>query len=873
MLLKTKLFAPPLRHNAVARGRLLEQLGKPTPGRLTLIHAPAGYGKTTLALQWLAHLDIPGAWLSLDPQDNDPQRFWRYVSGTLAQAEGAQKVPFNTDTDPETWLISLLNHWSQDNRSTPQVLVLDDFHVIQDPALLDGVSWFLDRLPPSLHVLITSRSLPNLHIPLRRVRDTVREVRADQLSFGRTESQLFFQNTLKLAIPPNTLDALQAKTEGWAAALQLAGLSLKQQPVQALQWLERDSAHVLIDYLAEEVLANLAEDLQLFLLRMALVRRFSLPLCCHLNGDASEEDTRDLLQALQEDNLFLIPLDNRAQWFRFHELFRENLLNIVHQQWQDQLPDLYRRAADWFIRDNDKEEAIHCLLGGELWDEAADLIEELGVTRMLAGQNESLNWWLSRLPADFQMQRPKLALIKAWSLFCTERVVAAEPYLDQAEQLLAPGPKENRPLLTQIAIFRAQLARVRGEEEKARHWSEQARRLTEQKGTELNAVARFALGMELFQEGRHTSAREMLELALPAARRERNYFCVLTSSAMLAHTLFQQGKSASALQSLDEARHWLIEAGLDPYYLSCWLNIVYAYICRELNALDKSRAYIEVLKDYRDEGAEAAHGALIDIMNASLAVADGDWQTALKQLNDAEPVLEQDRSHWSSMGPSVAMVRAQFSLQSGRTEEALRWAAERETLLLRDPSFRREEERILLARCMALQHRHEEALALLQSVEADAAVHQRVMNQARAMVSRAVVLAQQGKLQSGATCLHEALILCEDTGFRRLFLDDAVPLSPLFQHLAMLGIRGWWDSIANATANLSRQSGMIEPLTAREREVLDMIASGHRNQAIADSLHIAITTTKAHIRNIYEKMAVSSRTQAVARARELGLLK
>lgn len=866
MLLKTKLFAPPLRNNAIPRARLLDRLGQPAPRQLTLIHAPAGYGKTTLALQWLQTRRLEHAWLSLDAQDNDPLRFWRYVSGALSQP--ADPSHALGDADPEAIIVALVNHWTALAQPAPTVLVLDDFHVIQDAALLESINWFLDNLPPSLHVLITARVLPPLHIPLRRVRNTLTEIRADDLSFERAECQRFFHDTLQLAVNAHMLDTLQAKTEGWAAALQLAGLSLRQQPDPSPDWLEQQSSTLLVDYLAEEVLASLPEATRHFLLTMAIVRRFNLALCCSMNGDDDSDTIESLLDALREDNLFLIPLDDHGQWFRFHDLFRENLLNIARQQWPDQWDNLHRQAARWFEQEQDFEEAIHCLLGGELWHEAAALIEQLGVTRMLAGQNESLNWWLSRLPADILLQRPKLALIKAWTLFCTEHVIDAEPYLDQADQLLQADHPDNGPLRTQIAIFRTQLARVRGDEKAAHHWSEQARALAASTGHQLNAVARFALGMELYQDGNHDAARHTLNLALQAARQERNHFCALTSAAMLAHVLFQQGLTRLALETLAQTRSWLLEEGLQDQYVASWQNSVYVHIYCETGRLTEARAAMQALLDYRNAGAEAAYAALISVMQATIDAAEGNFPAALKALDTVEAVLERDRSQWSVMGPSIGMLRTLYRLQSGQTALALRWAASREHSLLASRSFRLEEDRIVLARCLGLQHRNDEALALLERIESDTARAGRLINQVKAMVARSLVLAPQD-LDAASDCLLLALQKAEEPGYRRVFLDEGDALHPLFRHLVARGHAGWWDSTLPAD---SGASGLIEPLTARELEVLDMIAQGHRNQSIADALHIAVTTTKAHIRNIYEKMAVNSRTQAVARARELGLL-
>ncbi len=874
MLLKTKLFAPPLRHNAIPRQRLLHLLDRPAPARLTLIHAPAGYGKTTLARQWLDQLPNPSAWLSLDAQDNEPARFWRYVSGALGLPVNALAPAPAGDPEHEHWVVNLLNHWQERDPDTPTILVLDDFHVIQDAALLESVSWFLDRLPPSLHVLITARALPALHIPLRRVRNTVTEIRADALCFGPAESRLFFQDTLQLSLASHTLDTLQAKTEGWAAALQLAGLSLKQQPVQAPDWLERASPTLLVDYLAEEVLANLPEPLRQFLLRMALVRRFSLDLCRHLAPPGQRDDVQNQLEILLEQNLFLIPLDERGQWFRFHDLFRENLLNIARQNLQQPLPGLYRAAAAWFVRENDREEAIHCLLGGELWPEAADLIEELGVTRMLAGQNESLNWWLSRLPAEIVRWRPRLALIQAWNLFCTVRVLEAEPYLDQADRQLNPDQPQYRPLKAQIAILRGQLARVRGDEARARYWSEQARELSAENDVSLNAVTRFALGMELFQDGKNLASLQILEQAHAAARRERNHFCFLSCSAILAHLLFQQGQTRKALETLDRSRDWLVAEGLSPHFVACWQNILYVFIYRETQQLEQAFACMEALLDYGRDGAEPAHAALIRLVQSTLHSARGEWQAALQELAQAEPVLEQDRSHWSTMGPSVGMLRALYLLQSGDQAAAVRWALDQEQLLLTSRAFTHEEQRIVLARALALQNRHALALEVLDEIEEDAAAQLRILAQVRALVARALVQSHQQDWPRACASLQRALELSGRAGYRRVFLDEGDALAPLFARLSEQGVHGWWEQAQCAPATTRADlSTLIEPLTSRELEVLGMIASGHRNQTIADSLHIAITTTKAHIRNIYEKMAVNSRTQAVARARELGLIR
>lgn len=280
---------------------------------------------------------------------------------------------------------------------------------------------------------------------------------------------------------------------------------------------------------------------------------------------------------------------------------------------------------------------------------------------------------------------------------------------------------------------------------------------------------------------------------------------------------------------------------------------------------------MQALLEYRDSGAEAAYGALILVLQAFLDASSGDFARAINTLKNVEPVMERDRSHWSHMGPSVGMLRTLYCLQSGQTQPALRWAAEQEHSLLRHFGFMHEEDRIVLARCMALQDRQTEALDLLQRIEADTKEHDRLINLVRAKVARSLVLVVDD-LTLASKILLEALTLSEAPGYRRLFLDEAPALKPILNELADAGYRGWWHVMLEKNRSPHAQ-GLIEPLTSREQEVLNMIAQGHRNQSIADTLQIAVTTTKSHIRNIYEKMSVNSRTQAVAKAREIGLLR
>ncbi|AUM12262.1 LuxR C-terminal-related transcriptional regulator [Ketobacter alkanivorans] len=866
MLLKTKFFAPPIRDDAIPRERLLRRLGSPAPGRLSLIHAPAGYGKTTLIKQWLDSLRGHYSWLSLDQQDNEPSRFWQYLSSALAlpMPRAERDTAINEDH-----LIRLLNHWQAAAPDFLHVLVLDDFHCIQDQAILDQLSWFLDRLPHSLHLVITSRTLPQLHIPRRRVRNTVVELKAQDLCFQSTETQQFLEQTLSLHLKPDMVSALHNQTEGWAAALQLAGLYLQGDEASADQWLERKSNNSMVDYLAEEVLASQTEAVQQFLLHVTLMRRFNLPLCEFALSDLPDCEARACLLQLQENNLFLIPLDEDSNWFRFHDLFRENIQSLARKAIPDSLRIFLRNAANWFLANAEKEEAIFCLMQAELWHDAANLIEELGVTRMLAGQNDSLNWWLNRLPETTIAERPKLALIKAWTLFCTERVIEAEPYLDQADRMLQGA--DHTALHTQILLFRAHIARFRGDTEQSAHWSALAMQQSQDTPHQHNAVTQFAMGLELYQNGQHQSARVTLEQALKAAHEELNYFCALSVSVLLSHVYFHAGFTQQALAILEDTRHWLMNQQQAGDYIEHWQNILYVSIYRETRKLDQARQFMQPLLELQQQGVENGHSALISLIQSALHACDRNWDLALTATEFAAGLMAQDQSHWSAMSPDASMMRAVYYLQKANPEPALQWAKNNEKRLLENQHFNTEEERMVLARCLSLQGRSDEALQLLESIIEESTCQGRQLNKARSLLTQAIVYCHHGRLDAATDALQLALSCAEPAGLQQMFFDESPFIQPALLLLKQRGHTGWWETVIDYATDEPNEQ-MVEPLTSRELEVLNLIAIGHRNQAIADTLHIALTTTKAHIRNIYEKMSVASRTQAVARGRELGLI-
>lgn len=906
MLLRTKLYAPQMRDGAVLRQRLLCALDAPATGALTLLHAPAGYGKTTLIRQWLAARDYPYAWLSLDEQENDPGRFWRYVIGAIQTVHPnvgeralAQLLvsaePNHLDVVAE--LINDLAILEVPTSGIALMLVFDDFHVITSLQVSESVSWFLDNLPASVHVAITSRTQPEIAIPRRRVRNALIEIGSQQLNFQAEEIQQFFDQTMHTPISVEASVQLKEKTAGWVAGLQLAALSMRgaEQSTGEINVPDFSGSHqYVVRYLEQEILASMSGALRDFLLLASVLPRFSVALCDAVmpiaNKSAETADrassgtaasgTAGLLRALEQQNLFLIPLDDRGEWFRFHHFFSDALLQIARAEKSHDLTLVQRKAAAWFQHRNFPEDALFHLFSVGDFEVSARLIEEIGFDRMLAGHNESLEWWLQQLPEKIIRVRPKLCLIRAWGLFATPEVLDAEFYLDTAEEELKKTPTENQDLQRHIAIFRTQLARIQGDNEKADYYSRLLFDQPESEFKKLPSAAQLAMGLDAYSTGDLLKAVTLLKSALHQAKLEENCFSVLATSMVLSQTYFQQGYSQKGLTQCDLDREWLLAHKQDPYFVDCWQNMVRVEILREMQRDKEAEAGLQFLLNYAENGAPPQHVSSIALIEVSFLAVAEEFEKIEPVLTKIQSILAGDTSQYAHFSPDIDAVRVKYALRTGDYKTALAWSDSPRKQDRNNTPYNLQQENILRARIFSHQGRFEDSLALLKQTEVEADAGHCRINVLRCRIAEVLVRYAQGGSQEALPVLKDALRLAGES-YRRLFLDEGAVIDSLLRELSHSGYSGWWSEqiASDVGAGLETKqpdqnpSTLVEPLTAREQQILELIAQGMSNQQIADNLSIALATTKAHVRNLFEKLAVNRRTHAIATARSMGLLR
>ena len=464
-LLQTKLYLPSICSDVVSRGRLTTRLSQSKRNKLTLISAPPGYGKTTLASCWLAQQDQPVAWVSLDESDNDPVRFFSYLITALHQTNasiGKTCLEMLQSPNPppyETLTTSLINDLVTSDQGF--ILTLDDYHLIETREIHDSLTYLLDNLPSNLHLVIISRAEPPLPIAKLRAQSQLSELHAADLRFTQTEAATFLNQVMGLGLSDDEIAMLKAQTEGWIIGLQLTALSLKdtsgtERPIHRISGDDRYIA----DYLIGEVLSRQPESLQQFLLKTSILNRLSADLC---NVVAEIENSQPILETLEKSNLFVVPLDNTREWYRYHHLFAEMLRFRLEHRYVGLLPDLYQQAFDWHKAQGLLEEAVRYALKGQMYAQAADIVEEVGYQTYWQNRAHTVWEWLEALPDDLLQSRPQLRIFYAYTQINQGKVEDAEhtlgslsrhlvehPQPTQAQNLVLEGKEKGRILTRNV---------------------------------------------------------------------------------------------------------------------------------------------------------------------------------------------------------------------------------------------------------------------------------------------------------------------------------------------------------------------------------------------------------------------------------------
>ena len=902
-LLVTKLYVPKPRADLVTRPRLVEQLNEGLDGKLILISPPAGFGKTTLLSEWANNADIPVPWVSLDAADNDLARFLTYCVAALQSLRpgigeatlGALQAPQPPAID--ALLTSLINEIGE--RLDSFALVLDDYHFIEAQPVHAALTFLLENLPPQMHVVVAGRADPPLPLARLRAQRQLNEIRAADLRFTVDEAAALLSRTIGLPVSPDAVAVLEARTEGWAAGLQLAAISMRGcEDISGFVEAFTGSHRFVIDYLVEEVLSQQPQELQDFLLATAVLERLNAPLCEAVTG---EHESQVILTRLEQANLFLVPLDDERRWYRYHHLFADLLRHRLGQSHRDRLRELHHRASVWYENNDLPEEAIHHAISGENFRRAAWLTEVNGMKWIARSDLGTLRRWIEALPKEWVRTRARLGTLYGWALTLTNQLDQVEPYLHAAEESIRAALRE--PELFEewdvddperfvaecrgyVATCRAALARQKGDGRRMVEYLHQALAHFPEDEPAGRSVAYLYMGFALWMAGDVPGARRNFEEASHAGQAGGQVYVALSAMGAL-------GRLLNGLGELREAERMYWQAfGLAKNHTN--------QTRRPLPAIAVAHCGMTLLSyEWNDLAEATAHvtraiemvkplGVTEYLLNSYVALARlqyvrGEIAEALDTMETAALLVE---------APQVsALLRAEVSAHRARLwitlkdeqpnhlVAASRWASEAGLRATDDPISSRELEYLTLVRLILARGAPGDAIGLLDRMHETAEPAGRKGRVIEILVLKALSHYGHGHVSQALASLERALDLAEPEGYVRTFVDEGEPMRTLLRQLAGRGIRyayaqkllAAFDGASGVETAVPTQA-RTHRLTPREVEVLRLISAGLTNQEIANQLVISVVTAKRHISNLYDKLGVTNRTMAAARAHELSLL-
>ena len=910
VLLATKLHVPSRRPGFVPRPRLVGRLEEGLARGLVLVCAPAGSGKTVLLADWARHGGRPVAWLSLDVGDNDPARFWRHVVAALGQARpgigepaGPVQGPLEASS-PDGLVMALINELAAGPREDEVLLVLDDYHLIDSEPVHGSLLFLLEHLPPGLRMVLASRSDPPLPLARLRAGGQLAELRAAELRFTADEAAALLREAIGADLPGTAVAALTARTEGWAAGLQLAGLSLRGQADTAGFVAAFSGSHrYVLDYLTGEVLERQNPQVREFLLETSVLERLSGELCDAVTGRAGSQA---MLQDVERAGLFLVPLDEVRGWWRYHRLFADLLRARLQAEQPSRVPALHRAAAIWSEEHDLADDAVrHALAAGDTaW--AARLVERHVEELLGRSEGVTLRRWLSALPAESVRDRPRLCLAQAYGAAQGFQVEVLEALLDDAERALAAsGDELYEPSLGSprgdsvlanvpagIAFLRASLARLRGDAARAAGCNRQALAHLGEHDWLMRSFVHWNRAATDWLDGRLGPA----ERGLAEVLAERRAVDALFAGFLPMRVWYDLGEVQRAQGNLDAALATCRQA-LDTFGKSSQAaltgpaHVGLAQVLYERNeltaALDHATSGVTLCRQLAFTSALATGLAIV----ARIRHAHGDAAGALEAMGEAGQ---------AGLSPQVITLfnpvpsqRARLLLAQGDTAAAARWTQQRGLRPDDEPGYPQEQEYLVLARVLLAQDRPGQALTLLDRLLAPAATGGRIGSIIEIRALQALAHRASRDEPAAMAALVEALTLSCPQGHVRVFADEGPPMGALVGRLVaahrakqaparripfscLARLVQAFDGKLNAAAALRPQlgtaPGLIEPLTGRELEVLRLLAAGKSNQRIAHDLVVALDTVKKHVTHVLGKLGAANRTEAVARARDVGLI-
>jgi len=904
-LLSTKLFIPRPRKNLVSRPHLIERLNAGLEKKLTLIAAPAGFGKTTLLSEWIPQSPHCVTWLSLDEADNDSTRFWTYFISSLQAlrpdfGKGASVLLQSPQAPPISSILTTLINEITGFPDTFAV-VLDDYHVIDAQHIHEALVFLIDHLPANMHLVMTTRVDPPLPLARLRARDQLKEIRVKHLRFTKVEAESFLNQEVGEKFTQEEVEALDERTEGWIAGLQIAALSMQGRDdiSEFIQTFSGSHRHIL-GYLADEVLNQRPKGTLNFLLQTSILDRLCRPLCDAVTGDS---DGQEILENLERANMFITPLDDEGKWYRYHHMFGEVLHARLQQTQHHLLAELHSRASKWFEEHGYISEAVTHALTAEDFNQASNLIEQTSRTMWQRGEVRTLQKWLDALPPDIRRARPQLCLARAWGSLAAGQIAEVESSILETEDALdSMAEADDKPLRAQVDALRSTLAGYRQDSAQAIELAHKALKHLPDGDHFLRGQLEHTLGRAYLSQGDLVVANRKLREAANFSLRAGDLSTANLALSALGAELEAQGRLREAaacyrqaIQSIQRDGRTLPVAAASGAY--GWLG----RILYEWNQLDEAaqcaNQALELTRPFNISG-----GMFIGyLVLTNVLTALNDITGAAESLRNAETAVRSDAIFLKTGARMVEAVRVHLWLAQGNFSEVAQWAANYESNLdfpasgdwpvLRQYGPMFDFECLTLIRVRMAQAHWDEALRLLSRLQPVVESGQRNTYLIKIFILRALTLQKQSESIESLIVLEHALILAEPEGYVRIFLDEGKPMRSLLidfqanikkmigdeESSASLRLLTYTNKLLAAFSQPAlvekpKQDAFLEPLSDRELEVLQLIATGRSNQEIADLLVIALSTVKSHINNIYGKLGTSRRTEAIAIAREKGLL-
>jgi LuxR family maltose regulon positive regulatory protein len=878
-LLSTKLHVPSIRPEFVPRPHLVERLNDGLHRKLTLVSASAGFGKTTLVAEWGRQAEHAITWLSLDRNDNDPVRFINYLIAALQKidpeiCQTAQTILQTPQLiDPEPLLVNITNEVSE--KLMPFFLILDDYHVVEAPEIHQIVSFLLDHAPSHMHMVIITRSDPPLPIARLRGRGQLTEIHVADLRFRSREIEKFLNEMMGLMLTDKQVASLEKRTDGWIVGLQLAALSMQgcEDKVAFINSFT-GSQRFILDYLKEEVLKLQSIEIQSFLLQTSVLSRLSGSLCDAVTGRTGNQE---IIEWLEANNLFVVPLDEKHQWYRYHHLFADALQSRLRASDPDLFKKLHQRAAAWFEKQGFFEYAIRHAAAGSLLETAAELVEANAISMLGRGELFTLLNLIELLEA-LTDERPWLSIYKSWALALLGQLDQADRWRQKAEAVIeANKAKPSRHMLGHIAAVQFYCTSYRGKMDTAFAYAQKALEYLPENEQIVRSIVTSAIGRFLRLVGDYTQAVQALEATRQTAQEVGNHYLELYALTTLSAVAYYQGQLHQSCNFAREALQLSTLLGGHMLPSTSWALKGLGLIYYEWNDLEAAEKYTQLAVDLGPKWGDPIELTHMFLLLSQIKIAKRDLTGAQHAFEKGEAVIQ---SHAVSPGLVnwVKAQKARYWLKLGNMEAAVRWAQDSRISTEDEISLFRTSQYRTRARVYLATEKYEEALQLLIRLQERVEAAGRIRSLIQALVLRALAHQAMNDTPQALSALKRALTLTQPEGYKRIFVDEGEPMARLLRLALREGVNP--DYIGQLLAcfpeptesSVTGEYALVEPLSERELEVLRLIAAGLSNQQIAEQLVIAVSTVKSHINHIYGKLEVKSRTQAVARGQALGLL-